>query len=403
LYILNLLKDLLPPPIPTNAAANIDFPPRLPTYTTLLLMHSLRAVFNPSNFIYPITARFLLQRPSLDISDVPMLYGLLYSSADDSWKKERTWIIKFLADGMVSSEDWRILKRRHTWDLLASLFQSSTKPEDAPLRAAILEVWRLLPGPVRSILLTQSFKVLSNLTCNAQATTSLILKSALLPWIEMQILNPGTRALGREWISILENILVIVNAPKIETSTNGEWRVIICRCLKYLLDDKYCKCLLFSKGGDTKTIDKSFLATNADAIFPCAVPAILRLSLLQGPVLYDLPTLLDLATTHLGVLEAKIHLDGASSMLWRPKTVIRNPPYHSLTIHQPMPMDDLNSLQQFQHLLELLWRATMAASRKCDAWDKLTVRLLVLGGYFMKGLDDDVAEWARVEVIRNLA
>jgi nucleolar pre-ribosomal-associated protein 1 len=69
-----------------------------------------------------------------------MLYTMLYNSSDDEWKKERTWIVKFLADGMVGSEDWKILKRRHTWDLLASLFQSESDIGSAGLRAGILEV-----------------------------------------------------------------------------------------------------------------------------------------------------------------------------------------------------------------------------------------------------------------------
>lgn len=130
LYILNLLRDQLP-------SSPEDPPVRLPSYVTLFLAHALRGIFYPSNFIYPITARFLLQRPELDLNDVPLLFGLLYSSTDD-WKKERAWIVRFLADGMQSSEDWRLLKRRHTWDLLASLFESSFN--DKTLRHGILEV-----------------------------------------------------------------------------------------------------------------------------------------------------------------------------------------------------------------------------------------------------------------------
>lgn len=132
LHILGLLKDVLPSP------SKQDMPPlRLPSYTTLILSHALRGIFYPSNFIYPMTARFLLQRPELDVSDVPMLYNMLYSSSGD-WKKERGWIIRFLSDGMMSSEDWRVLKRRHTWDLLASLFQSTE--HDRLLRKGIFEV-----------------------------------------------------------------------------------------------------------------------------------------------------------------------------------------------------------------------------------------------------------------------
>lgn len=115
-----------------------DEPPRrLPSYTTLILLHALRGIFYPSNFIYPLTARFLLQRPELDTNDVPMLYGMLYSSSDD-WKKERGWIIRSLSDGMISTDDWRVFKRRHTWELLASLLQSSE--DDVALRNGILEV-----------------------------------------------------------------------------------------------------------------------------------------------------------------------------------------------------------------------------------------------------------------------
>lgn len=135
-YIFNLLKQQLPDP----SSLKLEYPRRLPTYTSLLLCHALRTVFYPTNSLYPLISRFLLQRPTLDISDVPMLYTMLYNSSDDDWKKERTWIIKFLADGMVGSEDWKILRRRHTWDLLASLFQSESDTGSAGLRAGILEV-----------------------------------------------------------------------------------------------------------------------------------------------------------------------------------------------------------------------------------------------------------------------
>lgn len=133
MHLLGLLRDAAKTPTDESAL-------RLPSYTTLLLAHSLRGVFYPQNFMYPLTARFLLQRPELDIYDVPMLYSLLYSH-DDNWKKERGWILKFLADGLLSSTDWRVFKRRHTWELLASLYQSSH--DDQPLRHGVLQVCSL--------------------------------------------------------------------------------------------------------------------------------------------------------------------------------------------------------------------------------------------------------------------
>ena len=87
--------------------------------------------------MYPITSRFLLQRSELDAGDVPLLYAMLYSNSDD-WKKQRAWIIKFIADGLNSEQDWDVMKTRHTWDLLASIFQLSR--QDVVMRQIILEV-----------------------------------------------------------------------------------------------------------------------------------------------------------------------------------------------------------------------------------------------------------------------
>ena len=131
LHILDLLKNTYPSNSPE------EHPPRLPAYSTLHLAHALRGVFYPAAFTYPITSRFLLQRHEFDTSDVPLLYNTLYS-ADDQWKKERTWMVRFLADGMVGRQEWRVLKRRHTWDLVASIFQSERN--DLHLRRGVLEV-----------------------------------------------------------------------------------------------------------------------------------------------------------------------------------------------------------------------------------------------------------------------
>lgn len=150
IYVFRLLKHAIDPPV------NADDPPRrLPTFTTLILLHALRGIFYPSNFIYPHTARFLLQRPELDMSDVPMLFGMLYSNSDE-WKKERGWMLKMLGDGMASTQDWKVLQRRHTWDLVASLFQSSKN--DVAVRAGILEVSGVVcRGAVETPKLTSSF------------------------------------------------------------------------------------------------------------------------------------------------------------------------------------------------------------------------------------------------------
>lgn len=139
LYILDVLRRMLPPPSSTTGQPAV---PRLPTYITLFLAHAMRCVFYPQNFQYPNIMRFMLQRPELDTKEVPLLYTSLYSSSDD-WRRERSWVVRFLGDGMVNSSDWALFKRKHTWDLLATLFQQSEN--DGALRHLILQV-RLVSG-----------------------------------------------------------------------------------------------------------------------------------------------------------------------------------------------------------------------------------------------------------------
>jgi nucleolar pre-ribosomal-associated protein 1 len=129
LYTINMLRRL------PDATSNQT--PRLPTYTTLFFAHALRAIYDPAAFTYPLISKFLLQRPEFDQRDVPMFYATLFSASDD-WKKERGWILRYLANGMLSTTDWRVLKRRHVWDLLATMYQSSRN--DKGLCTSILKV-----------------------------------------------------------------------------------------------------------------------------------------------------------------------------------------------------------------------------------------------------------------------
>ncbi|KAJ7863151.1 ribosome 60S biogenesis N-terminal-domain-containing protein [Mycena olivaceomarginata] len=340
-YVFNVLRNLLPPPTTEPA-------PRLPSYTTLILLHALRGIFYPSNFIYPLTARFLLQRPTLDVTDVPMLYGMLYSSSDD-WKKERGWIIRFISDGMMSTDDWRVLKRRHTWELLAGLFQSSD--QDLTLRNSVLEV-------------------LANLTCNAQATTSLILKSSLLHWIEMQLLLSTTEAVA--WVKILENILIVVDAQKMESSTGGEWRFVICRCLSLILQGMH-------------------RSLKADGISATAAPVIWRLSALPGPSAHALPDLLDHSFKGLELLETQIEFPRSRPTGLRSASVPCMPPHSGEDLHV---VGDFDPLLTWGKSVEYLWQAGLG-------WDVLTPRLLVWRSVFGEE-GSAVGEWARILTVQSL-
>ncbi|KAK7048326.1 ribosome 60S biogenesis N-terminal-domain-containing protein [Favolaschia claudopus] len=347
-YVLNVLRNLLPQPSSQPT-------PRLPSYTTLILMHALRGIFYPSNFIYPLTARFLLQRPTLDVSDVPMLYGMLYSGSDD-WKKERGWIIRFISDGMMSTDDWRVLKRRHTWELLSGLYQSSER--DTTLRYSVLEV-------------------LANLTCNVQATTSLILKSSLLHWIEMQLRVSTTEAV--EWVRIIDNILTIVDAQRIESSTAGDWRSIICRCLVLIM----------------RSISRS---SKPEGAFASATPVVWRLCALPGPSPHALPDLLGHSLNSLKLLEPQFVLALSRTFSMRDVPLPSLPPHNGAELHL---IGDYNPLFTWGNSVEYLWQASMTLSDRSTVWDVLTYRLLLWRSIVGENASP-TGELARKLAVRNL-
>ncbi|KAH0839437.1 ribosome 60S biogenesis N-terminal-domain-containing protein [Lanmaoa asiatica] len=357
IYVFRLLKNAMKPPV------NVDDPPRrLPTFTTLILLHALRGIFYPSNFIYPRTARFLLQRPELDVSDVPMLFGMLYSNSDD-WKKERGWMLRMLGDGMASTDDWKVLKRRHTWDLVASLFQSSKN--DTTVRGGILEI-------------------LANLTCNPQACASLVLKSSLLSWIEMQIGDsPGKESIA--WLRILENVLVVADISKLSRAMGDQWRSIMCRCLSSLLRNKDREMAILRQG-----------ATLA-----------LRLSLVPGVPYHALHGVLSRAAAYLQHLEYSIHLCRLRQPVERNLHALPSPPHHAQGLHNLPAMDD-EPLQTWGEIVEMLWRVAMSLDDDDDddgthvhGWAMLTRRLVVWRALVGEEASP-VGEWARKEVVLAL-
>ncbi|WWC58327.1 uncharacterized protein I303_100867 [Kwoniella dejecticola CBS 10117] len=131
---------------------------RLPVLSTLFFAHALRSLANPSHFLYPLTSRFLLQRPVFDPTDTPMLYSMLYASAD-GWKRERGWMIRFLKEGVRSEADWRIVRRRNVWSLLATLFSSSLDPAFRRSVLQAMEGMVSIPAASRSLVLRDGFIV----------------------------------------------------------------------------------------------------------------------------------------------------------------------------------------------------------------------------------------------------
>ncbi|KAJ3554485.1 hypothetical protein NM688_g3084 [Phlebia brevispora] len=349
IYILSLLKDLYP----INSAE--VYPPRPPVYTTLYLAHALRGVFYPSHFTYPLTSRFLLQRPELDTSDVPLLYSMLYSTSDQ-YRRERTWMVRFLSQGMVGRAEWRVLRRRHTWDLLASMF--SAEQGDHGLRRSVLEF-------------------LANITCNQYATTSLVLGSSLLSWIELQLPSMHAEE-GLAWAKILENIVVAVDSHKIESATNGEWRSALGRCLRGILKH-------------------SEACTQAVLIYVMRVLSRLR-SLSSGLIPHG-DTLVGESMIYLGKMETSMRFEDLMQNAHQDteEHLAVDPPHAARRLWESK---ETAIWRVWGLCVEALWSVTMASESRHPDWFTLTQRMLLWRAVSRDGTS--ISEWARREVVANI-
>ncbi|TIB66612.1 hypothetical protein E3P77_02195 [Wallemia ichthyophaga] len=177
--------------------------PRQPTLITAFVSHATRAIVNPSNHAYPLIMRFLLQRPQLDVKNVPLFFDLLLSYGEDR-RWERGWILKLLRDGVKSSYDWLMMKRRHNWDVLATLYESST--DDIAIKTLIEEV-------------------ALTLTSNPATATNIVTSKPFLMWINQQfaITKVGSRSL-KNFLKVVSNIIKNGDISAMDYSSRGVWR-----------------------------------------------------------------------------------------------------------------------------------------------------------------------------------
>ena len=70
----------------------------------LFLAHCLLGVGNPAEAMFAATLRHLLQRPTLEASDLPLFYQTLYAPNADDALEQRQWLLTFLRDGMCKPD-----------------------------------------------------------------------------------------------------------------------------------------------------------------------------------------------------------------------------------------------------------------------------------------------------------
>lgn len=119
---LMLLLDALKNSIVDRAEDGMSAP-RIPAVVTTFVAHALSALLRPDHFMYPHVNKFCLQRPTIDLEDIPMFYSM-FNSSSEQHRKERVWMLRLLATSLKSAEDYRMFRRRHVVDLLVAFFNS---------------------------------------------------------------------------------------------------------------------------------------------------------------------------------------------------------------------------------------------------------------------------------------
>jgi hypothetical protein len=71
---------------------------RLPKFITVFLGESLQVMMNPSHILYEKVNMFFLQRPALDLDDIPMFYTL--ANSGQHFEQEVIWLLDIVKAGL---------------------------------------------------------------------------------------------------------------------------------------------------------------------------------------------------------------------------------------------------------------------------------------------------------------
>lgn len=83
--------------------------------------------------------------------------------------------------------------------------------------------------------MTDVGQLLIKITSNRYAVNSLLLRSGLLSWIEIQLHGAVTEQEALQWCRVLDNVLAVSDAAKMESVTEGQWRKTVMRIIEYVL------------------------------------------------------------------------------------------------------------------------------------------------------------------------
>ncbi|KAK3842885.1 MAG: ribosome 60S biogenesis N-terminal-domain-containing protein, partial [Linnemannia gamsii] len=179
-------------------------PPRIPAVITAFVTQALTTLLKPDHFMYPHVNKFCLQRPVIDLEDIPMFYSM-FNSSSENHRKERVWMLRLLATSLKTSEDYKLFRRRHVVDLLVAFFNSQLSE---PLSKKIV------------------IEILFNATAIPKASLQLITQNAFLSWIHsLSAINPMSS--DNEFALVPARLLLraVLSCPKVNILwMNGIWK-----------------------------------------------------------------------------------------------------------------------------------------------------------------------------------
>ncbi|KAF9110441.1 hypothetical protein BGX27_006334 [Mortierella sp. AM989] len=189
-------------------------PPRIPAVITAFIAHALASLLKPDHFMYPHVNKFCLQRPTIDLEDIPMFYSM-FNSSSDHHRKERVWMLRLLATSLKTADDYKLFKRRHVVDLLVAFFNSQlSEPLSKKIVIEVSEAKVIGPS------------VLFNATSIPKVSLQLITQSAFVSWIHtLAAINAMTSENEFSLVPARLLLRVIQSCPKESIRwMNGIWR-----------------------------------------------------------------------------------------------------------------------------------------------------------------------------------
>ena len=81
-----------------NSGCGQDGVCRIPKHIAVFLGKSLQVMMEPNHILYEKVNAFFLQRPALDLNDIPMFYTL--ANSGEHFEQEVNWLLDIMTAGM---------------------------------------------------------------------------------------------------------------------------------------------------------------------------------------------------------------------------------------------------------------------------------------------------------------